>query len=98
MPSMQRLQNHFSAKVFTILGVNMAEDKKTVEIFLNSKVQISFPILFDVNGAALKRWKVFAFPTSYVIGKAGKIRYALYGGVDWENPDIIDKITKLTNE
>ena len=98
MPSMERLQRRFSAKNFIILGVNMAENRKTVEQFLNSKVKVSFPIIFDKNGAALKRWGVFAFPTSYVIGKAGKIRYALFGGVDWENQDILHKITKLTNE
>jgi len=98
MPSMERLQKRFSTKTFMILGVNMAEDRKTVEHFLNSKVQVSFPILFDKNGDALKRWGVFAFPTSYVIGKEGKIRYALFGGVDWENQDILNKISKLVNE
>jgi thiol-disulfide isomerase/thioredoxin len=98
MPSMERLQKRMSAKDFIILGVNMAEDRKTVEHFLNSKVQVSFPILFDENGDALKRWGVFAFPTSYVIGKEGKIRYALFGGVDWENQDILNKISKLVNE
>ncbi len=98
MPSMERLQKRFSTKTFMILGVNMAEDKKTVEHFLNSKVQVSFPILFDENGDALKRWGVFAFPTSYVIDKNGKIRYALFGGIDWENQDILNKISKLVNE
>ncbi|MCK5724872.1 MAG: TlpA family protein disulfide reductase, partial [Gammaproteobacteria bacterium] len=98
MPSMERLQKRFSTKTFMILGVNMAEDKKTVEHFLNSKVQVSFPILFDENGDALKRWGVFAFPTSYVVDKKGKIRYALFGGVDWENQDILNKISKLVHE
>lgn len=98
IPSMEGLQKRFSKNKFTILGVNMAEDKKTVEQFLKTKVHISFPILFDKNGAALKRWGVFAFPTSYVIGKKGNIRYALFGGVNWENQDIINKITKLTIE
>jgi len=98
MPSMENLKNRLSAKGFVILGVNMAEDRKTVEQFLNSKVNISFPILFDSEGAALKRWGVFAFPTSYVIDKMGNIRYALFGGVDWEKDDIINKISKLINE
>lgn len=98
MPSMEGLKNHFSAKDFSILGVNMAEDKKTVKQFLNSKVNISFPILFDQKGAALKSWGVFAFPTSYVIDKTGNIRYALFGGVDWETKDIKNKISQLINE
>ncbi len=98
MPSMERLQKHFSAKDFLILGVNMAEDRKTVEHFLKTKVDISFPILFDDKGDALKRWGVFAFPTSYVIDKAGNIRYALFGGVDWDTKEIKNKISGLISK
>ena len=98
MPSMQRLQNRFFSKGFTILGVNMAEDKKTVQQFLDTKVDVQFPILFDENGAALKTWGVFAFPTSYIVDKQGKIRYAIFGGVDWEQESIIRKIEQLVSE
>ena len=98
MPSMQKLQNRLFSKGFTILGVNMAEDEKTVQQFLNSKANVQFPILFDKEGAALKKWGVFAFPTSYVIDKKGLIRYAIFGGVDWEKESIVKKITHLLDE
>ena len=98
MPSMQRLQSRFSNKPFTILGVNMAEEEKTIRHFLKTKVKINFPVLLDIDGAALKSWGVFAFPTSYVIDKKGQIRYALFGGVDWETKDIVKKISALINE
>ena len=98
MPSMQRLQNRFFTKGFTILGVNMAEEEKTVRHFLKTKVDIQFPVLFDSEGLALKRWGVFAFPTSYIIDKKGKIRYAIFGGVDWEKENITKKISLLLSE
>ncbi|NOY66911.1 MAG: TlpA family protein disulfide reductase [Gammaproteobacteria bacterium] len=98
MPSMQRLSNLFTGKSFEILAVNMAEDKKTIQKFLQEKVQVNFPILLDTDGQALKAWKVFAFPTSYVIGKKGKIRLALFGSVDWMQTDVVEKIKKLMNE
>ena len=98
MPSMQRIQNRFAAQGFTILGVNMAEDEKTVRNFLNTKVNVEFPILFDSDGAALKNWGVFAFPTSYLIDRKGKIRYALFGGVDWEQKNIVNIISLLLKE
>lgn len=98
MPSMQRLQNRFFAKGFTILGVNMAEDEITISQFLKTKVNVKFPILLDKEGIVLKRWGVFAFPTSYVIDKKGKIRYAIFGGVNWEQESITQKISLLLNE
>jgi len=98
MPSMQRLNNHFKNKPFTLLGVNMAESNAEVSTFLKTKVDISFPIVMDYDGRALKDWGVFAFPTSYVIDKQGKIRYALFGSVEWDNADIVSKIERLINE
>ena len=101
MPSMQQLDNYFHKKnknAFKILAVNMAEDKKTINEFLSSKVSVDFDIMLDSNGAALKAWKVFAFPTSFIIGKKGKIRYAIYGGLDWFTPTIKNKIQTLIDE
>lgn len=102
MPSMQRLANHFKKSQakdkFRILAVNMAEDEKTINHFLRTKVAVKFDILLDSDGTALKQWKVFAFPTSFIIGKQGKIRYAIYGGLNWFDPDVIQKIQQLIDE
>ena len=101
MPSMQRLEDHFQQEKkdsFKILAVNMAEDTKTIHAFLQSKVNVDFDILLDSNGAALKDWKVFAFPTSFIIGKKGRIRYAIYGGLDWDTAEIKNTIQTLIDE
>jgi len=101
MPSMQQLEDHFKSvetDKFSVVAVNMAEDRKTINTFLQNKVSVNFDILLDSDGTALKQWKVFAFPTSFVIDKNGQIRYALYGGVDWMRPDIVKKIQTLISE
>jgi hypothetical protein len=73
----------------------MAEDEATVKEFLTTKVRVDFPVLFDTNGKALQDWGVYAFPTSFVVDKNGLIRYALFGSIDWDEDQIVNKITAL---
>lgn len=98
MPSMQRLQDLFQKDKFVILGVNMAEEKSVIQHFLKTRVSVNFPILMDTDGAALKSWQVFAFPTSYLIDKKGQIRYSLFGSIEWDNAETISVINQLINE
>lgn len=102
MPSMERLSARLAGEPFVILGVNMAEPPQVVREFLdvlrNTKVAVTFPILLDRDGAALKRWQVFAFPTSFVIDKKGRIRYALFGAMEWDDEKVIAKIQALLRE
>lgn len=98
MPSMQRLQDTFTDEQFVILGVNMAEDKATINKFLQHKVSVSFPLLMDSDGSALQRWQVFAFPTSYLIDKKGQIRYSLFGSIEWDTKEIKSIIEQLISE
>lgn len=98
MPSMQRLADELSHEAFTILAVNMAEPPATVQAFVSDKVRVHFPILLDRDGAALQRWQVFAFPTSFVIGRQGRIRYALFGATQWDDAALVQKLRALLAE
>lgn len=94
MPSMQRLATRWRDKPFVIVAVNMGEDPRAVRNFVR-KVKVKFPVWLDRDGSALKRWKVFAFPTSFVLDRAGNIRFALHGALEWDDPDIAAQIEGL---
>ena len=97
MPSMQRLAAKLGDRPFTILGVNVGESPDDIRAFLK-QVPVSFPILLDSEGERLKPWQVFAFPTSYVVDKRGRLRLGLFGSIEWDSPDVVARLEALLEE
>lgn len=97
MPSMQRLEGHLGDGPFRILAVNLGEDEDTVRAFLE-RIDVDFTILMDPAGRALRDWNVLAYPTSYVIDRDGKIRYALFGAIEWMEPEVVAVFEELMAE
>jgi thiol-disulfide isomerase/thioredoxin len=99
MPSMQRLQDKFADQPFETLAVNMGEDKATINDFLESPMMkatpLSFAILLDADGDVLKSWKIFAFPTTFLIDKEGNITHGLFGGLEWDSPEAVAVVEEL---
>ena len=97
MPSLERLKQRMTGKPFVILAVDMAENDAQIQAFLKqmSTPKIDFTILKDPNGKALKAWKVFVFPTSFVLDANGKLRYSLLGSTEWDAPNTVKQIEAL---
>ena len=53
-------------------------------------------MLFRSNN--LKPWQVFAFPTSYIVDKQGRLRLGLFGSIEWDEAETVAKIEALLNE
>ncbi len=96
MPSMNRLLKKLNGKL-VILAVNMGESREEVEAFIKS-IGVDFPVLMDEDGKAIEAWKVFAAPSNFVIDPRGKIRYTLFGGVEWDSPEMVDFLNRLASE
>ena len=94
MPSMQRLTDRLRGRPFAVLAVNIGEDAATVRSFLKESA-VDFPILLDIEGRAPGEWKVFAFPSSFLIGRDGRIRYTLYGALEWDAPEVVAVVEGL---
>lgn len=96
MPSMQRLKEKLAGKSFEILAIDMAEEKADVKAFMQRHhIQVNFPILLDTEGTVIEQWMVSAVPTTFIIDPQGKIRYALYGGLEWDNDEVVATINRL---
>ncbi len=94
IPSLQRLYRRLHAEGLEILAVDVGESAESMRDFLRDK-PIDFPVLMDQDGAALRRWGIYAFPTTLVLDRRHRIRYAVFGAFDWSSDEVVDTLTPL---
>jgi len=94
MPSMNKMKAKMGDVPFTILAVDMGETKAEVDQFV-SEVKPEFTILMDEDGKSIADWRVFAAPSNFIIDPEGNIRYTLFGGVEWDSVELIEKLKAL---
>jgi peroxiredoxin len=89
MPSMQTLYEQMGGRPFTMLAVNLQEEKETVEQFITEN-GYTFPVLLDTSaqvGGAM--YGVQSIPTTYIISKEGEILARLVGTREWDTEQIV---------
>ena len=43
----------------------------------------------------MRQWGVYAFPTTLVLDREHRIRYAVFGAFDWSSREVIDTLAPL---
>ena len=94
MPSMNKMMTKMGDTPFKILAVDMGESEEEVKSFVN-EVKPEFTILMDEEGKSIEDWRVFAAPSNFIIGPDGNIKYTLFGGVEWDSDELIEKLKAL---
>ena len=93
---MNKMKTKMGDVPFNILAVDMGESKEEVARFVN-EVKPEFTILMDEEGKSIEDWRVFAAPSNFIIGPDGNIKYTLFGGVEWDSDELVDKLKALAN-
>ncbi len=97
MPSMQQLENRLRDRGFRILAVNLGESEATIRSFLE-RVGTDFTILLDPASTSLNDWRALAYPTSYLVDRQGRLRYSLYGAIEWNDAEVVAQVAALLDE
>jgi len=97
MPSLQRLRERLRGKPLEVLAVNYAESPEKVKALLR-KSRIELPVLLDPSKEAADAWNAKGLPMTFVVDRAGKVRYWIFGERDWNGGDILAAIEKLVAE
>lgn len=97
IPSLNRLKQAMQDRPFELISVNYAEGPETIRAFMD-KVQVDFPVLIDADGSEAAKWNVLAFPSTFVIGPDGRIRYGVNAAIAWDAPEVIARLAELAAE
>ena len=62
------------------------------------KESLQVPVLLDRTGGVERLFGVWVHPTSYLIGKEGKMRYRAMGVLDWNSLQGTSAIDQLLKE
>ena len=81
MPTLAAYYNEHKAEGFTIIAVEAGDPVEVVSQFAQT-YKLEFPIWLDPEGASLRAFGNGNLPNSYVIDRAGKVRYAWTGEID----------------
>ena len=96
-----QLQDDYRSKGLVVLAVNLAEMKPRIIQFLqgNGIPENSLEILLDRNSIAYKSWKARGIPTTFLIGKNGKVEGVWIGAIDNIDSDAVKgKIESLLRQ
>jgi peroxiredoxin len=96
MPSLERLYQDFSSNPdFAMLTVNTDQcGTPSVEQFV-AKNGCDFPVLLDTENVASTAYGVSGLPSTFVIGRDGRIIWNCTGALDWSDPSLRDALKKL---
>lgn len=96
MPSLVKLKQKYKDKL-EILAVNVREDKEMILKFTKT-MNINFPLLQDLDSSTTADWKVYVYPSNFILDGDGNLRYAAIGSMNWQKETIEKKIESLWAE
>jgi peroxiredoxin len=72
MPALQEVYKEYEAQGFVILAVNLNESNLAIQAF-RDKLGLTFPIVIDKTDEVSRTYGIVPLPTSYFVGKDGKV-------------------------
>ncbi len=99
IPSMNRLAAAYDEREFGIVSINYREEPEHILEFMR-EVEVDFPVLMDQDGRVSDEWGVFAFPSSFILDREGRIRYSVNTAIEWDTDavrQVIDALRGRTN-
>jgi cytochrome c biogenesis protein CcmG, thiol:disulfide interchange protein DsbE len=92
-PFMNDLQAKYRALGFEIVAINLDAKREDADKFL-AEVPAQFNVAFDAKGESAKRFEVKGMPSSYLIGRDGKVFSAHKGFKEEDRKELEARIAQ----
>ena len=96
-PWMNDVQQTYGNKGLVVIAVNVDHDRSLADEFLRANYP-QFKIVYDPDGKIASKYDFKDMPTSFLIGRDGKIRYVHNGFLPKQDAKYIADINTLLNE
>ena len=92
-PFMNELQAKYRAQGFEVLAINLDAKRDEADKFL-AEVPAQFTVAFDAKGDSAKRFEIKGMPSSYLIGRDGKVAAAHRGFKKQDRKELESRIAQ----
>jgi peroxiredoxin len=84
MPAMERLHQRYKDRGLVVLALSQDQaSSQEVRAFVDD-LELTFPVWHDRDGLVGRQYSIRGVPTSYLIGRDGRIAYRALGEYDWD--------------
>jgi peroxiredoxin len=95
MPEIERLHRQMLPRGLIVIGVSADTERAALARFVD-RHQVTFPVLEDPGGAALRQaYGSWRLPEAYLIDASGKVAAVWLGSVKWSGPEVKETIARL---
>lgn len=96
-PWLNDMQKMYGPQGFAVMGVNVDKKRDDADKFL-AVTPAQFTVAFDPAGKTPKEWQVMGMPSSYLVGRDGKIKLLHAGFRDADRSELEAKIKQALAE
>lgn len=86
MSALDRIHQKYKDQGLTVIGVSIDNDQAVVKNFLDT-TKVHFPILHDPEMTSHDAYKVYTYPTTFLIDRKGIIRQYWLGIQEWDGDE-----------
>lgn len=97
MPILQSFHHKYNSLGVSVWGINVEQENQAGRDFL-ADLNLTFPIFFDSNNTVAADYQVGAMPTTVIVDRSGKVRYAFKGYKDGYEKKYAKAIKQLIRE